>query len=100
MRLTRQKKAFLLVRFQVRPQHLERIHTFLKNGTMREGGLIVDPESQPDSGKVAAIGSCMILEAETLADAKELVESDIYYTSGVWDPEKLVIVPFIPATLP
>lgn len=44
---------------------------------------MVDPESQPDSGKVAAIGSCMILEAETLADAKELVESDIYYTSGV-----------------
>ncbi|KAK0504518.1 hypothetical protein EDD18DRAFT_1343292 [Armillaria luteobubalina] len=94
------EEGILARRFQVRPQHLERIHTFIKNGTFRDGGLIFDPESQPDSGKVAATGSCMILEAETLADAKELVESDIYYTSGVWDPEKLVIVPFIPATLP
>lgn len=94
------EEGILARRFQVRPQHLERIHVFLKNGTLKDGGLMVDPEVEPEPGKLAAIGSCLILEAETLADAKKLVESDIYYTSGVWDPEKLVIVPFIPATLP
>lgn len=61
------------------------------------------------------MGSLMIVEGESVEQVRKLMESDIYYTSGVvstmiecpfvhqtqphcqWDPEKLLIVPFLQA---
>ncbi|TFK74525.1 hypothetical protein BDN72DRAFT_892887 [Pluteus cervinus] len=89
----------LALRFQVREQHLRAIAPLIQEGTVQVGGMTVTPESidvQPADRK--ALGSLLIVKAKTLEDVKQLVESDIYYTSGVWDKTKLQILPFFAAT--
>ena len=79
------------------------------------GGAMLTPESVQLGQEKKMVGSVLIFEAETLDAVKTLVEKDIYYTSGVvclflshylswaeiivvqWDPEKLVIAPFVAA---
>jgi len=39
-----------------------------------------------------------ILQAESLEAVKKMIETDIYYTSNVWDPERIVILPFAAVT--
>ncbi|KAJ6454700.1 hypothetical protein C8R45DRAFT_1037749 [Mycena sanguinolenta] len=84
-------------RLAVRPKHLEKASTLISDGVIRVGGALLSPESIT-GGEKKIVGSCMIYEAESLETVKALVESDIYYTSGVWDPERLVILPFVAAT--
>ena len=84
------------------------------------GGILLDPKSEPteEDPRLRIVGSTMVVEAESIEKARELIESDIYYKTGVvcvchsseqglgrliahctkWDTESLVIVPFIPAT--
>jgi hypothetical protein len=48
------------------------------------GGMILTPESiESEDTEKTVVGSLMIVQAETFNDAKKLVESDVYYTSGV-----------------
>ncbi|KAJ8518046.1 hypothetical protein ONZ45_g4849 [Pleurotus djamor] len=86
-------------RLSVRPQHLEMAKENIAKGFIRVGAALLTPESiaTPDAEK-KLIGSTFICEAETLEDVKKAVEADIYYTSGVWDAEKIVILPLIAAT--
>jgi uncharacterized protein len=96
----------------VYPDHVPAV-----NGAHLEmGGAMLTPESIEPGAERKMIGSTMVVVAESLADARELVESDVYYKSGVvcttfprifnvankvtsatwqWDPEKLVITPFV-----
>jgi len=61
--------------------------------------MLTTPESiGSPTAERKVVGSTIILEAETIEEAKKLIHGDIYYTSGVWDPEKLVILPFFAAT--
>ncbi|KAK7018201.1 YCII domain-containing protein [Favolaschia claudopus] len=85
-------------RLAVREQHLANADRDIKNGTIRApvGGALLTPESLTGDSK-KMIGSMVIYEAETIEEVRRLVEADIYYTAGVWDPERLVILPFIPA---
>ncbi|KAJ7258435.1 hypothetical protein B0H12DRAFT_1014890 [Mycena haematopus] len=84
-------------RLSVRPKHLENAAPNISAGVIRVGGALLTPESLT-GGERKVVGSCMIFEAESLATVKSLIESDIYYTAGVWDPEQLVILPFVAAT--
>jgi len=84
-------------RQSVRPKHLENAAQGISDGLIRMGGALLTPESLT-GGEKKTIGSCMIYEARTLEEIKVIVESDIYYTAGVWDPERLVILPFVAAT--
>ncbi|KAJ7253710.1 hypothetical protein B0H12DRAFT_1116293 [Mycena haematopus] len=107
-------------RLSVRPKHLEnaakrRLDNAAKgiiDGRIREyssifcgllirylgvGGAVFTPESIT-GGEKKMVGSCMIYEAESIEVVKSIVESDIYYTAGVWDPERLLILPFGAAT--
>ncbi|TEB37487.1 hypothetical protein FA13DRAFT_1705674 [Coprinellus micaceus] len=107
-------------RMSVRPKHLETAHERTGQGLIRMLDTVVNsvhaaltipppslvleaacstPESiaSPDAPK-KLIGSTFIYQAESLEEVKKLVESDVYYQSGVWDPEKIVITPFAPAT--
>lgn len=34
-------------------------------------------------------GSVMMAEADTEQEVREIIESDIYYRTGVWDKEKV-----------
>ncbi|KAJ7253749.1 hypothetical protein B0H12DRAFT_1017509, partial [Mycena haematopus] len=60
-------------------------------------GALLTPESLT-SDKKKMIGSTFIFEVENLETVKKIIESDIYYTSGVWDAERIVILPFVAAT--
>ncbi|KAJ7253711.1 hypothetical protein B0H12DRAFT_1017457 [Mycena haematopus] len=84
-------------RLSARPTHLENAAKAISAGLIRVGGAVLTPESIT-GGERKMVGSCLIYEAESLEVVKSIVESDIYYTSGVWDPERLVILPFVAAT--
>jgi len=88
-------------RYAVRPQHLEEIQPHIDSGVIAVAGMVVTPEqiAQAGAGQKKAEASLLIIKAETIDEARGLIERDIYYTSGVWDKEKVVILPFFPATL-
>ncbi|KAJ7815289.1 hypothetical protein B0H14DRAFT_2848150 [Mycena olivaceomarginata] len=84
-------------RLSVRSKHLEGAKKAIADGSIRVGGALLTPESLLSDDK-KMIGSTFIFEAENIETIKKAIESDIYYTSGVWDPERIVILPFVAAT--
>ncbi|KAJ6572096.1 hypothetical protein B0H19DRAFT_1256007 [Mycena capillaripes] len=95
-------------RLSVRSKHLEAAKKAIDGGSIREPSEVAPctpPRSllcrnrwcAPDAG-IAVIGSMFILEAENIEAVRTMIEGDIYYTSGVWDPERIVILPFVAAT--
>lgn len=88
------------------------------------GGMIVQTEKDVGSPRPQAAGSHLMIKAQSLEEARTIIETDIYYTSGVvgalicylpdgsddkytcflfyfnlkWDRERIVILPFISAT--
>ncbi|KAJ7033136.1 hypothetical protein C8F04DRAFT_630777 [Mycena alexandri] len=104
-------------RLSVRAKHLEnaaKVH----EAHMRLGGAMLTPESLTGADKkmvrlnsalprhcsilkiffLDKVGSLIIYEAENIETVRGWIESDIYYTAGVWDPAQLVIAPFVAAT--
>ncbi|KAJ8076964.1 hypothetical protein AAF712_000535 [Marasmius tenuissimus] len=86
------------MRYQVRQEHLDKVAPLIKSGVIKVGGMMVDPQCDVEAAQKQAVGSLIIYEAESFEKVKEMVESDVYYKSGVWDREKLVITPFLAAT--
>ncbi|KAJ7512466.1 hypothetical protein B0H11DRAFT_1844252 [Mycena galericulata] len=84
-------------RLSVRPKHLENAAKRINDGVIRMGGAVLTPESLTGADK-KLVGSVLIFEAENIETVRTMIETDIYYTSGVWDPERLVILPFVAAT--
>ncbi|KAF9070870.1 hypothetical protein BDP27DRAFT_1292119 [Rhodocollybia butyracea] len=83
----------------IRNEHLVRIRTVISSGMIRVGGVLLTPESAskpPEEQKM--IGSTLIFEADSLEEVRKIIEEDVYYKEGVWDPEKLVILPMLAAT--
>lgn len=102
-------EAALDRRYSVRPTHLKAIEPLLASKTIREliiyvmsgflspltnsclsallgfGGIMLDPASQPteEDPRLRIVGSVMVIEAESIEKVRELVESDIYYKTGV-----------------
>ncbi|KAJ7512454.1 hypothetical protein B0H11DRAFT_1698841 [Mycena galericulata] len=84
-------------RLSVRAKHLDNAAKGINDGVIRVGGALLTPESLTGADK-KMVGSILILEAENIETVRTMIETDIYYTSGVWDPERLVILPFVAAT--
>jgi len=84
-------------RYEVREQHLAGVAHIL-NKSLKVGGMLIAPGTENKEGQRQAVGSIIIMDAESQEEVEKLVKSDIYYTSRTWDPEKVVIYPFIPAT--
>ncbi|KAJ6532760.1 hypothetical protein DFH09DRAFT_993709 [Mycena vulgaris] len=84
-------------RLSVRTKHLEAAKKAIGDGSIRIAGALLTPESLLSEDK-KMIGSMFIFEAENIEEVKKIIENDIYYTSGVWDPERIVILPFAAAT--
>ncbi|KAL5532252.1 hypothetical protein ACEPAF_5821 [Sanghuangporus sanghuang] len=83
-------------RMSVRQQHLENAKKLGADGILKFGRGLLSPESISTPGaEQKLIGSLMIFEAPKLEDVKKLIESDLYYTNSVWDPERIVILPFL-----
>jgi len=83
-------------RLSVRSKHLEVAAANIAAGITRVGAVLLSPESVDREDK-KMVGSMFICEVDSLEEAKKVVESDIYYTAGVWDKEKIVILPCIVA---
>jgi hypothetical protein len=47
------------------------------------GGPVLAPELFDEKDRAKMIGSLMFCEAENIEEVRKIVESDIYYTSGV-----------------
>ncbi|KAF7975068.1 hypothetical protein HWV62_16140 [Athelia sp. TMB] len=85
-------------RLAVRSHHLENMVDLIGKGVVKVGGVTLTPESiESAASAMKMTGSMLVFHAESIDQVKAVIESDIYYTSGVWDPEKLVISPFMPA---
>lgn len=52
------------------------------------GGASLDEPLKEGVG-MKSNGSVLIIESDTEAEARKIVESDVYYTAGVWDVEKV-----------
>ncbi|KAK7472957.1 hypothetical protein VKT23_001061 [Stygiomarasmius scandens] len=84
-------------RLSVRSEHLAKAKENIGEGFIRVAGALSTPETYNTPDK-KMIGSMFIVEANDIEEVKKKIEADIYYTSGVWDREKLVILPMLPAT--
>ncbi|KAI0827654.1 hypothetical protein BC628DRAFT_1418278 [Trametes gibbosa] len=71
----------------------------MRTGCMKFGGPFLSPDEALDATHVNAerkmIGSFMVYEAASYAEAKRLVEEDPFWTGNVWDKEKTVIRPLL-----
>ena len=56
--------------------------------------MLEEPIKDGDSGPPKMKGSAMLIGAKTQAEVVERLKKDIYVTSGVWDLEKVQIIPF------
>ncbi|KIM45093.1 hypothetical protein M413DRAFT_441756 [Hebeloma cylindrosporum] len=85
-------------RLAVRERHLVGAKEGHESGFIRIGGMLTTPDAvtNPEAPR-KMLGSTFIFEAESIEEVKKSIEGDIYYTSGVWDPEKIVILPFFSA---
>ncbi|KAI5359899.1 hypothetical protein Slin15195_G117580 [Septoria linicola] len=87
------KPDALASRMEIRPQHLAAIKPHISSGLLVLGGASLDEPLQ--EGQPPKInGSVLMAEADTKEEVMELVKSDVYYTKGVWDVEKIQIFPF------
>lgn len=68
-----------------RDQHLERIHALKADGTIIDGGAMLDA-----AGRM--VGSIVLYEVADRAALDALIASEIYYQQGVW--KDLEILPF------
>ncbi|KZP08448.1 hypothetical protein FIBSPDRAFT_874564 [Athelia psychrophila] len=85
-------------RLSVRSHHLEGLSKLIGSGDVKVGGVLLTPQSvETATSDKKMTGSMLIFQAENIEKIRVIIESDVYYTSGVWDPEKLVICPFMPA---
>ncbi|KAG0702982.1 hypothetical protein DFH29DRAFT_804155 [Suillus ampliporus] len=86
-------------RMAVRPKHMLGANKLIKQGVIKVAGGLLTPESQDaESQDRKIVGSALIYEAESLEDVRSFVEADLYWKEGVWDKEKLVILPMLMAT--
>lgn len=47
------------------------------------GGMLLPPEAKAEEGVTKVVGSFLIVQAPTIEEARKVIESDLYYTSGV-----------------
>ncbi|KAL1945227.1 hypothetical protein VTO73DRAFT_2078 [Trametes versicolor] len=76
--------------------HLVQNTPLIQSGVIRAGGGLLRPEfnsSDPDA-RQNIVGSFIIIQAESMEAVWEILNKEIFYTSGeVWDREKLSVVP-------
>ncbi|KAL7939962.1 hypothetical protein V8C42DRAFT_91317 [Trichoderma barbatum] len=74
--------------------HLAHANSLNATGNLDYGGPVLTASSTAANPTFA--GSVFILKVENLEAAKKVVEDDAYYTGNVWDPKKIVVLPYIP----
>ncbi|KAI8066785.1 hypothetical protein BC940DRAFT_301543 [Gongronella butleri] len=78
-------EAGLSRRLAVRQEHLENATSSFHHGELKMGGALLDSH---ETGKM--IGSVLMVEADTLEDAKHVVENDVYVRGNVWKSWEII----------
>ncbi|KAL2114362.1 hypothetical protein VUR80DRAFT_8052 [Thermomyces stellatus] len=90
------KPGTLAKRLEVRAQHMAGVKKHEASGAVKVGGAIFsEPPQGNDPSKWAFCGSTLNVVAETKDEVVDLLRSDIYATSGVWDVDKAQIYPAV-----
>ncbi|KAF4545774.1 Fungal specific transcription factor [Lasiodiplodia theobromae] len=78
------------------PLHYEQITPQIASGTLVVGGGTY--EQHPVEGKPARqTGSMIIYAAESADEVWEIIKSDVYAAHGVWDLDKVQVIPYVSA---
>ncbi|KAL5604948.1 hypothetical protein FOVSG1_005095 [Fusarium oxysporum f. sp. vasinfectum] len=89
-------KGALAKRIAARPGHLKGIASRIESGAWIMSGPTLD--YPPIDGQEKAIdGSCIVANAPSREEVMEEIRKDIYATSGVWNFEKITILPIMTA---
>lgn len=72
-------------RLAAREKHMEGIHAMKAEGTIIDGGALID-----DDGRM--IGSVVLCEFPDREALRAYIDSEVYFTEGVW--KDLMILPF------
>ncbi|KXJ90811.1 hypothetical protein Micbo1qcDRAFT_67229 [Microdochium bolleyi] len=81
-------------RLEVRPQHFAGLAKHLEAGAMKTGGAYF--HTKPDNDDPTTwdfAGSTIVIEAASKEEIVEMLNADIYASSGVWDVENAQILP-------
>ncbi|PLB38959.1 uncharacterized protein BDW47DRAFT_104008 [Aspergillus candidus] len=102
--MAQEKKEFICIcpdkpgvvdkRIEVRPLHLEGMKPLVEAGEVVLGGAMFDHHPQEGESVPAFSGSMLLVRAENTDAVKQIIKNDIYTRSGVWDEEKVQIIPF------
>ncbi|KAF9072390.1 hypothetical protein BDP27DRAFT_410902 [Rhodocollybia butyracea] len=95
-------------RTSLHKQHRQYMRPLIDSGVVKVAGPMIAPESfdsnttvitqESFQSKDTAFGSIVIYEGESLEAVWKIVKGDIYYTSGVWDHDRLTLLHFVPGT--
>jgi hypothetical protein len=58
------------------------------------GAMLEEPVKEGDSSPPRMKGSAMLIGAKTREEVLERVKRDVYVEGGVWDVEKVQVIPF------
>ncbi|KAL2206953.1 hypothetical protein CC79DRAFT_1370348 [Sarocladium strictum] len=84
------------IRKSVKGKHYEGIQPLISSGKLVAGGAIFD--THPSEGQVPVFkGSVVVYTGEAQREILDIIKNDVYATSGVWDVEKVQIIPYVPA---
>lgn len=72
-------------RFAARDKHMERIHAMKAEGTIIDGGALIDGDGR-------MIGSVVLCEFSDRVGLDQYLQSETYFTEGVW--KDIEILPF------
>ncbi|KAF9893438.1 hypothetical protein FE257_010750 [Aspergillus nanangensis] len=86
------KPNVLDIRKRVKSIHYEGIQPLIKSGRLVAGGAMFD--THPGEGEDALFkGSMIVYTGENEEEVRVLIDNDIYARSGVWDLDRVQIVP-------
>ncbi|KAJ6602188.1 hypothetical protein B0H10DRAFT_670292 [Mycena sp. CBHHK59/15] len=85
-------------RLAVRDAHLESAKRWMEEKFLLVGGAMLTPESLITPASKKMIGSTFVCQGRDINEVRKKVEGDVYYKNGVWDPERIVIVPYVTIT--
>jgi uncharacterized protein len=79
------KPDHLNVRMETRPAHVDHLNALNEKGVLKMAGPFLDGEGKPN-------GSLVIVEAETIEDARAIADADPYTKAGLF--QSVEVKPF------
>ncbi|CBX92277.1 hypothetical protein LEMA_P049830.1 [Plenodomus lingam JN3] len=81
-------------RLAARPKHLEGLKKDREDLWLWGGAMLEEPIEPGSTDPPKMKGSAMLIGAKTKEEVIERVKKDVYVDEGVWDLEKIQIIPF------